>query len=104
MCADTRAKIVFLPYDPTPSGPLDDGLAACDIGPDLRAWLFREMAQNRDPAVLAGGKAYPYGAVLDPASAGKVAWQVDGHDVRGVPGVLEVLAACPGAPVVSGRG
>ena len=56
MCADTRAKIVFLPYDPTPSGPLDDGLAACDIGPDLRAWLFREMAQNRDPAVLGEGQ------------------------------------------------
>ncbi len=103
VCEDTRKKVMFLPYDPTPGGPLDRGLASCDIGPGLRAWLLVEMAQNRDPAVLAGGKAYPYGAVLDPAGAGKVAWQVDGHDVRGVPGVLEVLAACPRAPVVSGR-
>lgn len=103
VCADTRSKIRFLPYDPTPGGELDRGLADCDIGPDLRAWLLVEMAQNRTPAVLKEGKAYPYGRVLDPPAGSDKTWRVGGHDARGVQGVLEVLAACPGAPVVSGR-
>ncbi len=102
VCADTRAKVVFLPYDPAPGGPLDAGLAACDIEPPLRTWLLTEMAQNRRPGVAASGKAYPYGSVLNPGACEAARWEVDGHDVRGEAGVLRVLAACPGAPVVSG--
>jgi hypothetical protein len=102
VCEDTRRKVVFLPYDPAPDGPLATGLAAADIGPDLVAWLLLEMAQNRDPAVVAGGKAYPYGSLLDPARSLGRDCVIDGHDPRGVPGVLRVLAACGGTPVVEG--
>ena len=59
VCPETRSKVLFLPYDPAPGGPLDAGLAACDIEAPLRAWLLREMAQNREPGMASSGKAYP---------------------------------------------
>lgn len=100
VCEDTKRKVLFLPYDPRPEGDLATGLAGADIGPELVAWLLREMAQNRDPAVVKAGKAYPYGAVLDPVQSLGRDCVLDGHDPRGVPEVLEMLKACPGTAVV----
>lgn len=92
ICAETRAKILFLPYEAGDGGATARGLRGAGIGGDTAAWLVREMAQNRCAATLrATGKHYPY-RPADRAAA----VVIDGHDVRGTADIVSLVATAPG--------
>lgn len=101
ICADTRAKIVFLPYEGGEEGATAAGLRGIGIGGDTAAWLVAEMAQNRNPAT-ARAKSYPY-RPCDHAGDGVV---IDGHDVRGTAEIVSLVAGAPhcGLPYEGGGG
>lgn len=98
ICADTRAKILFLPYEAGAEGATARGLRDAGIGGDTAAWLLREMAQNRcGKTVREKDKHYPY---HDAAATPRV---IDGHDVRGTADIVSLVASAPGCRLPYGE-